>query len=326
MKKFLKSICTVLVMALVFTMVPTLTAVMDSNNSDIEAYAATKTYEAYNVATYTSGRAKVAGKYFWVKGQKFYCSSTKKGKGNVLFSWKDKAYHDIEFLTNGTKVYFTFYNYDLEKQYLYSVSTNGKNRKKLKTFSSHFDLISVWKSKVYINQGEKLLTYEPSTKKTKTIVSDFGMAVTSVDNGRMLLGTSYDTDPLSFYICDTGEKGKTKECVSNWSLHDYGYPLYYHGKKENGVYGVFSQTSGKDDHREIAEVPENWELVEFKLSEGKAYFTECIETETSIETIDYTVDLKTGEKKEINRVKKIYEDDYFDDYGDDYDNWEYNGH
>lgn len=274
-------------------MIPSIPTVAGIDGITSSAYASSsvKCYESSRFdAMYIT---KVAGKYFWVTEEKgvvkYHCSNSKTGKGNVFFS-KKIGYREYSYpyfinsiMTNGSKVYFTFYDEDTEKYTMYSSSLSGKNRKKLKTFDERIELLALHNSKIYFqseyNESYKLKSYNLKTGKVETCVKEWGEKI-SIDNKRGIIVGSTGSDiwgstanGLNFYNYKKGKNiivGKgynIRDAYYGWKRKDDTDLIYFCGYKgyEWDEYGIYSQTIGKNDLKMIAEIPYDCGFYKFNM-------------------------------------------------------------
>ena len=319
-------------------MIPSIPTVAGIDGITSSAYASSsvKWYESsgFDAMDIT----KLAGKYFWVTEEKgvvkYHCSNSKNGKGNVFFSKKkrDREYSYPYFLnslmTNGSKVYFTFYDEDTEKYTMYSSSLSGKNRKKLKTFDERIKLLALYNSKIYFqseyNESYKLKSYNLKSGKIETCVKEWGEKI-SIDNRRGIIVGSTGSgitmgstaNGLNIY---NYKKGKNKivgkgynidDAYSGWKRKDDTDLIYFCGYKgyELDEYGIYSQTIGKNDLKMIAEIPYGCGFYKFNMKKNAAILKSYVDIgDGEEEVITYSVNLKNGKITEVDRVIRESQD------------------
>ena len=306
----------ILVMALALTIIPTLTAVTGGDNSDVHAYAATNTYKMGSVTPH-EGKVKLAGKYFWATDTRLYCSSSKSAKkGTVLFSGSYSKYelaYGIHIVTNGSKVFFSMLSADQSKGYLYSVNTNGENRKRIKTFDGFLLFMTFRDSKIYFINDSSIKSYNTETKEMSIVVEDFfGDVVGTMDKDRIIVGIdAFALTPGKFYNCETSEIGTFGEFVEYfYAPKGAGTTIYYMGDND-GVKGFYKQKIGEEEYELIKKIPKNWSLYDFDTKdEKKLIFRKTKEYEKGgyyIEDITkYSVNIVTGEAKKIKHEVEKY--------------------
>lgn len=156
----------------------------------IPAKADAASYQSINVNPYSDSRSKVGSYYFWseVKNGKTYIYSSKsaKAKKGTLLATVIIQDSSCPIFTNGSTVFYASPNKTFTKHTIYSIKSNGKNRKKhttVKTSSyGRVAFIKLYNNRIFyqsIGKNPSFCSMSLKNNKTKTHIKNFSAAYTS---------------------------------------------------------------------------------------------------------------------------------------------------
>ena len=281
-----------------------------------EAATAAKSYKAEEFIYGDWGeplRIKIYGKYYWSDFNSIYVSDSKTGSGKVLASAPSGYFIADNFVTNGTRIYYSVKSTDYtnEATIFYRVQNSGKYKPvKIKKVKSNNWIVSYYTgngnlySYKYSNDAGCYQLYSLNVKSgTYKRVNKNFKVLEATGGSRYIYGSDNAGDSgLKIYDCKTKkllrtikpEKTKDPTGYSINYIQDAmvsGGKLYY---MELGYYEtIVFETSlgGKTKPKEIFR--EQTEEMR-KLRNGKFYFAQMDE---NWELKYYTMDVKTGERK-----------------------------
>ena len=247
-------------------------------------------------------KTKIGDGYFWYEYEYgddstktiLRYSAQKSGKGVKLASMEYPYYFGENILFNGTKVYYTTYDYERgdesSKFRIHSVSKTGKNKVTLKTLTvkdgcGYTELLGVYNGRVYFTRFDKdwednktagklcsmKMTKDAKTGKylVSTVNKDFPHADSRGAGSRYIYAQpTYDT--IKIFDCKTSEVIRTVKDAGEFYIGS-NY-IYYKKYDENGT-PVLIQTSLTGKNKTVVKKFKNSSYAAVRKT-GKMYYNE----------------------------------------------------
>ena len=230
MKRSGKLLGAVFVLMLVLLVVPKAQAA----SSKGYVYAGESSYTVSD--GYTASHASANGYKVRIQNHKLQVR-----KGNS--SWKTIASNrgmGTYFSTNGSTIYYTVQSGG--RSTIYSISVSGKNKKVIKRYSGYINGVYRYGNLLFFNDGYnlKVMSYSLSTKKTKTIISNFRMEDAKkqyvVLKGWTTGGDAW-IEPIYSYNMATGTRRTLTKTAEDYNIAVTSSRVYYVYWTKNVGYG-----------------------------------------------------------------------------------------
>ena len=240
----------------------------------------------------TGQRLEAAGGWYLKDWGELYFSKTKEGKARTLVKTSNQLQYPI--LTNGSKVYYSMDidSWKKHKAKIYSVGTNGKNRKLIKTLTmqpgEQLELVNIYGNRLYFEKhrdGNCKLYYLTLGKnsKIKKVSSNFH------------LNTQVNAGPGARYIYDRNQTDRSVrifDCKTNKVIRRIPQYVYKFTAIQDKVYYVLSAGMYESkvyqaslngaDPTVLVTLPTGSIGVDY-LDDTEVYYQVDIETETGVE-------------------------------------------
>ncbi len=275
-------------------------------------------------------KREAAGGWYWkryvcadLSTSTLYYSKTEEGTGRKLVRLKlgeeyGSNYMNSEILTNGTKVYYATEYWDpwtKHKARIYSVGTNGKNKKLVKTLTMQpgetVNLVHVYNDRLYFEKHKdegkcKLycLTLGKTQKLTKVSANfDFCIGTGIEPGARYLYGRSWNDRSIKVFDCRTNKIIRTIAGYVSGFKAEQG-KVYYTVYDEAFRTKVYQASLSGAGRTLLLTLPSDASVDSFDST--AVYYQQMVETETGAEQF-HVYDLAAKTHRSISMEEYKFE-------------------